>query len=122
MIGHTPSATGTHSSNRSFSPESDNSLGSVLDDSGDSSPEQQGVFMTQVSVVIPQGVAYRHTFCMCHAVYKGSLFTESVFCLVHKVFHIQDVYVVAPLSLRLMVMDQTSPPSLWRMGPPRLAQ
>ena len=55
MIGHTPSATGTHSSNRSFSPESDNSLGSVLDDSGDSSPDQQGVFMTQVSVCDSSG-------------------------------------------------------------------
>ena len=120
MIGHTPSATGTHSSNRSFSPESDNSLGSVLDDSGDSSPDQQGVFMTQVSVVIPQWVDIH--LCTCHTVYKGPLFTDSVFCLVHKVFHIQDVYVVARLSLRLMVMVQTSPPSLWRMGPPRLAQ
>ena len=58
MIGHTPSATGTHSSNRSFSPESDNSLGSVLDDSGDSSPDQQGVFLTQVSVCDSSGGGY----------------------------------------------------------------
>ena len=101
MIGHTPSATGTHSSNRSFSPESDNSLGSVLDDSEDSSPDQQGVFMTQVSVVIPQWewiytCAHVMMFIQNKNVYKGPLFTESVFCLVHKVFHILAVYVVTP--------------------------
>lgn len=53
MIGYTPSHshTDTHSSPRSFSPDSTDSMGSLLNESGDS--DQQGVFMTQVIIGAP---------------------------------------------------------------------
>ena len=60
-IGYTPSLshTGTHSSPRSFSPESTDSMASVLNESVDS--DQQGVFMTQVIIGAPLSRVQRYS-------------------------------------------------------------